>query len=64
MTIFVGCNILPGIREELTKIVSFLNEKSATGEFNSAIPLSANKMRRRLYISNVSVRTLDLAEFG
>ena len=64
MTIFVGCNILPGIREELTKIVSFLNEKSATGEFNSAIPLSANKMKRSLYTSNYNGTTGYLMDFG
>lgn len=64
MTIFVGCNILPVIREELTKIVSFLNEKSATGEFNSAIPLSANKMKRSLYTSNYNGTTGYLMDFG
>lgn len=64
MTIFVGCNILPGIPEELTKIVSFLNEKSATGEFNSAIPLSANKMKRSLYTSNYNEMAGYLMDFG
>ena len=37
---FDGRNILPGLPEKLTKVVNFLNEKAASGEFEFCVSVS------------------------